>query len=100
MTSRMDAPDDLDRDGDDRRRAPRPRGLAARAAGRNRAPLEQERKTIEKKVAKERATATGPATRTNGMSLQCERVVGEDERLSGSVTSRDIPDQLKRASVE
>jgi large subunit ribosomal protein L9 len=34
------------------------------------------------------------------MTLQFERMVGEDEKLFGSVTSRDIADQLKRASVE
>jgi large subunit ribosomal protein L9 len=34
------------------------------------------------------------------MTLQFERIVGEDEKLFGSVTNRDIADQLKRAGVE
>jgi large subunit ribosomal protein L9 len=55
---------------------------------------------IEKRVAKERANATEIAGRMNGMTLQFERMVGEDEKLFGSVTPRDIADQLKRANVE
>ena len=77
-----------------------PRGLAVSATVRNKNQLEHERKTIEKKVAKERATATDLATRINGMTLQFERIVGEDEKLFGSVTSRDIADQLKKANVD
>ena len=34
------------------------------------------------------------------MTLQFERNVGEDEKLFGSVTNRDIAEQLKRANVE
>ncbi|HRC54470.1 MAG TPA: 50S ribosomal protein L9, partial [Kofleriaceae bacterium] len=52
------------------------------------------------KVAKERASATEIATRLNGMTLQFERRVGDDEKLFGSVSNRDIADQLKRAGIE
>ena len=34
------------------------------------------------------------------MTLQFERQVGEDEKLFGSVTSRDITEQLKKANVD
>ena len=77
-----------------------PRGLAVSATIRNKNRLDHERALIERKVAKERATATEIAARINGMTLQFERQVGEDEKLFGSVTSRDIADQLKRANVE
>lgn len=77
-----------------------PRGLAVSATVRNKNRLEHEKALIERKVAKERATATELATRINGMTLQFERIVGEDEKLFGSVTNRDIADQLKRAGVE
>jgi large subunit ribosomal protein L9 len=77
-----------------------PRGLAVSATVRNKNRLTHEKSLIERKVAKERATATDLASRLNGMTLQFERIVGEDEKLFGSVTNRDIADQLKRAGVE
>ena len=70
------------------------------ATVRNKNRLDHEKALIEKRVAKERATANELATRINGMTLQFERQVGEDEKLFGSVTSRDIAEQLKRANVE
>jgi large subunit ribosomal protein L9 len=77
-----------------------PRGLAVSATTRNRNRLEHEKSLIERKVTKERASATELATRLNGMTLQFERIVGEDEKLFGSVTNRDIADQLKRAGID
>jgi len=77
-----------------------PNGYAVTATVRNKNRLDHEKALIEKRVAKERATANDLATRINGMTLQFERQVGEDEKLFGSVTSRDIADQLKRANVE
>ena len=77
-----------------------PRGLAVTATVRNKNRLDHEKALIERRVAKERANANEIATRINGMTLQFERNVGEDEKLFGSVTNRDIADQLKRANVE
>jgi large subunit ribosomal protein L9 len=77
-----------------------PRGLAVSATLSNKTRLEHEKALIEKRVAKERATATEIAGRVNLMTLQFERMVGEDEKLFGSVTNRDIADQLKRAGVD
>lgn len=77
-----------------------PRGLAVSATVKNKTRLEHEKALIEKRVAKERATATELAGKINLMTLQFERMVGEDEKLFGSVTNRDIADQLKRAGVD
>jgi large subunit ribosomal protein L9 len=77
-----------------------PRGFAVTATVSNKNRLDHEKAVIEKKVAKDRANANEIATRINGMTLQFERQVGEDEKLFGSVTSRDIADQLKKANVE
>ncbi len=77
-----------------------PRGLAVSATLHNKNQLEHERRSIEKRVLKERASATEIANRLNGMTLQFERRVGEDEKLFGSVSNRDIADQLKRAGIE
>jgi large subunit ribosomal protein L9 len=77
-----------------------PRGFAVTATVHNKNRLDHEKAVIARKVEKERATANDLATRINGMTLQFERQVGEDERLFGSVTSRDIAEQLKRANVD
>jgi large subunit ribosomal protein L9 len=77
-----------------------PRGFAVSASAANKQQLEHNRQQIEKRVAKERATSGALAERLNGMTLQFERMVGEDEKLFGSVTNRDIADQLKKANLE
>ena len=77
-----------------------PRGMAVTATVTNKQRLEHDKAVIERRVAKERASATELAGRINGMTLQFERMVGEDEKLFGSVTNRDIADQLKKANVE
>ena len=77
-----------------------PRGLTVSATVKNKNRLDHEKSLIEKKVAKERGIATEVAAKINVMTLQFERQVGEDEKLFGSVTSRDIADQLKKANVE
>jgi large subunit ribosomal protein L9 len=77
-----------------------PRGFAVSATVRNKNRLDHEKAVIERKVTKERASATELAGRINGMTLQFERIVGDDEKLFGSVTNRDIADQLKKAGIE
>lgn len=77
-----------------------PRGLAVSATVKNKNRLDHDRAVISRRVEKERASATEIATRINGMTLQFERMVGEDEKLFGSVTNRDIAEQLKKANVE
>jgi large subunit ribosomal protein L9 len=77
-----------------------PRGLAVSATATNRTALEHNRISIEKRVAKQRAGATAIAERLNGMTLQFERQVGEGDKMFGSVTNRDIAEQLKRAGLE
>ncbi|HEY0252193.1 MAG TPA: 50S ribosomal protein L9, partial [Kofleriaceae bacterium] len=77
-----------------------PNGMAVSATVTNKNRLDHDKAVIEKRVAKEKANANELAGRINGMTLQFERQVGEDEKLFGSVTSRDIADQLKKANVE
>ncbi len=77
-----------------------PRGFAVTATVTNKNRLEHEKAVIARRVEKERANANEVATRINGMTLQFERMVGEDEKLFGSVTSRDIQEQLKKANVD
>jgi large subunit ribosomal protein L9 len=77
-----------------------PRGMAISATTSNVRRLEHERRTIAQRVAKDRANAQSVADRLNGMTLQFERQVGDDERLFGSVSNRDIAEQLKKAGID
>lgn len=76
-----------------------PQGMAVIADVRNKSRLEGERKTIAKRVATQRAEAGSIAERINAMTLQFERLVGEENKMFGSVTSRDIHKQLETAGV-
>ena len=78
-----------------------PRGLAVSATVRNKNRLDHEKALIaqaRREGARDRDRDR--RRRINGMTLQFERQVGEDEKLFGSVTTRDIAEQLKRANVE
>lgn len=77
-----------------------PNGMAVSATVTNKNRLDHEKAVISKRVAKELANANEIAGRINGMTLQFERQTGEDEKLFGSVTTRDIAEQLKKANVE
>lgn len=77
-----------------------PQGFAITASVSNQNRLEHNKKLIEARVAKDRAAATELAGKIGGMTLQFERVVGDDEKLFGSVTSRDIAEQLKKAGMQ
>jgi large subunit ribosomal protein L9 len=77
-----------------------PKGLAVVADQRNKTRIEHERVAIERRMAQQRSDAEGIANRLSGMTLQFERLVGEDDRMFGSVTTRDIQKQLEVAGLE
>jgi large subunit ribosomal protein L9 len=77
-----------------------PNGYAVSATSSNKNRLDHERKQIETRAVKDRANAQSIADRLNGMTLQFERNVGEDEKLFGSVSNRDIAEQLKKAGID
>jgi large subunit ribosomal protein L9 len=77
-----------------------PRGLAVSATTRNVKKLEHDRGVIERRIAKQTAEAQGLAERIGGMTLQFERLVGEEEKLFGSVSSKDIASQLETAGIK
>ena len=77
-----------------------PRGMAVSATVENKSELEHRKRQVESRLTKERAVAGTLAERINGMTLQFERLVGEDERMFGSVTSQDLARQLEVAGVD
>ena len=77
-----------------------PRGLAVTATTRNLRRLEHDKAVIEGRVEKQRAASEKLSSKLGSMTLQFERRVGEDDKLFGSVTAKDIADQLGVAGVE
>ena len=76
-----------------------PQGLAVRANARNKASLEHERRAIEAAIVRERRSAQETANRLNGLSVTITRLVGEDDRIFGSVTTKDIAEALEAEGV-
>jgi len=77
-----------------------PRGLASLATKGNVKQVEQERSSLLKKAAGEKATADAQAEQMKDISLAFERKAGEGGTLFGSVTSMDIADALKAEGYE
>ena len=77
-----------------------PRGMAVSATAANVHRLEHDKRVIARKVAKERGVAEAQAERINVVTLQFDRQVGDEDKMFGSVTSRDLTEQLKKAGVD
>jgi len=77
-----------------------PRGLAVSATVRNKNRLEHETALIARKVEKERASATEIAGKINAITLQLELLTGEEDKVFGSVTTRELSERLKKAGVD
>jgi large subunit ribosomal protein L9 len=77
-----------------------PRGLAVQATPGNQAQLQHTLKRIEEKRIKLRAAAEEVGGKLHGLSITIARQAGDDDRLFGSVTNRDIEAALAAQSVE
>src|SRR5215831_6825661 len=77
-----------------------PRGLAIQATPGNKKQIELQRKTILKKEAVERDTATQQADLLKDVTLEFARKVGEHGILYGSVTSMDIAEAFAAKGFE
>ena len=76
-----------------------PQGKAAMATARNVAEIEHQKKIIAAKNAKLLKDSQAIADRIAQIEVQIERAVGEEDRLFGSVTSRDIEEALAKKGV-
>lgn len=77
-----------------------PQGLALSATKRNVKKLEHDRAVIAQQVAKQRTENESLSKRISGMTLQFERLVGEGDKMFGSVTARDLASQLAVAKID
>jgi large subunit ribosomal protein L9 len=76
-----------------------PRRLAVPANVRNLKSLEHDRRVIEARVKKTLKTAESLATRLSSVSLTIPAKAGEEGKLFGAITSRDIAEALGKAGV-
>ncbi len=77
-----------------------PQGKAIIATEENKAILEQNRAEIEARLAEQEKQAKAVAKKISGTTVKIAQLVGEDERLFGSVTSNDILEQLKANNID
>jgi large subunit ribosomal protein L9 len=77
-----------------------PKDLAAPATSFNIRNIEHQRRDIARKVAREEAAAMSMADRLRTVTVTVRRQAGEQEKLFGSVTTRDIGDALRQEGIQ
>jgi len=77
-----------------------PKGLAAEANVKNIRSMDHEKKIIQEKAKKIRASAQSLSEQIANLTLIIKAKAGEEGKLFGSVTSMDIAEQLKNEGLE
>lgn len=77
-----------------------PRGLAAPATPANLARVEDLRRQAAERAAQRISEAQSAKTRLEAVSVKLERAVGEENKMYGSVTAKDIEEAFAAAGVE
>lgn len=76
-----------------------PRALAIPASEKNERVLAHEKAVIERRLAKIRTDAESVAKRIAGVTVTIEVRVGDQDRLFGSVTTRDLEEKLAEQGI-
>jgi large subunit ribosomal protein L9 len=76
-----------------------PRGKAVEANSRNLKAFEHAKRQIAEKVRKEKEELEGLAKKLSAMALTIPAQVGKDDKLFGSVTAKDIAEQLAEQGI-
>lgn len=77
-----------------------PKGLAVEASNKSLQALENEKRQIMKKIETEKKKAEAMAERLAGVTLSLTRRVGEQDKLFGSVTTKDVEKSLNELGIE
>ena len=77
-----------------------PRGMAVSATAKNIRQLEHQKAGILSRASKHKANMDAQAKKLASVELKFTRKVGEQDKLFGSVTSKDIHDQLSAQGYE
>jgi large subunit ribosomal protein L9 len=77
-----------------------PRGLAMRATERNVALLAHKKRVVRDKLVREHRSAEALKSKIEEVACKIAREAGEEDKLFGSVTSRDIADSLADEGIQ
>jgi large subunit ribosomal protein L9 len=77
-----------------------PKGFAAEASSKNIKTLEHEKAIITRKAEKEKKNAEAMLEKFAGLAVTISRRVGEQDKLFGSVTSKDVEKALADQGIE
>ncbi|MFO7570581.1 MAG: 50S ribosomal protein L9 [Smithellaceae bacterium] len=77
-----------------------PKGLAVEADDKNIKSFENDKKNVLQKAQKEKAHAQDLATRLAEVTLTLKRKVGDQHKIFGSVTSKDIEQALREKGFD
>lgn len=77
-----------------------PKGMALPATPENRRTMKEQMKYVRRRLDKTRGDAEALKQRIESTPCRFTRKVGEGDRLFGSVTSKEIAEELERAGIE
>lgn len=72
-----------------------PQGLALPATSSNKNQIEHQRRAISARIARDRKDAESMSEKLSQVSVTITRLVGDDDKLFGSVSTKDIADALR-----
>ncbi|WP_296114220.1 50S ribosomal protein L9 [uncultured Anaerococcus sp.] len=77
-----------------------PQGLAVKATKENMAELEKMREELEREEAKNRKEAEALKEKIEALTIEQRVRVGEDGKLFGSITNKDLSEALEKEGIE
>ncbi len=77
-----------------------PKKLAIVATPKNVKQFDHQKRVVAQRMEKMKAAATGLKERVEALTVTITRQAGEEDKLFGSVTSRDVADAMADAGVE
>ncbi len=77
-----------------------PRGLGIEASSKNMKALKNEMETAARRTTKEKEAAQSMVERLEGVTCTISRKVGQQDKLFGSVSTKDIGDALHEQGIE
>jgi len=77
-----------------------PRGLGTIASSKNMNVLKSEMETAARRTTREKENAQSMAERLGGVTCNISRKVGQQKKLFGSVSTKDIGDALREQGIE
>ena len=77
-----------------------PRGLGIEASSKNMKDLKDEMETAARRATKEKKAAQSMVERLEGVTCNISRKVGQQNKLFGSVSTKDIGDALREQGIE